>query len=301
MLLISAFFLATCRKQYQLATVSIDSIDYLTHSSAIASCNTVDDGGAFILEKGVCWSEKSPPSINDYCSDRGVQNTGKYKSPLNNLKPGTKYYVRAYAKNLAGTAYSSELQITTITPEFLTDPRDNQKYPVVKIGEQFWMATNLNYYTPNGSWFYNNDSISFYKYGRLYNWETAKNICPEGWHLPDNEDWNELFQYIKTPAVFNNTCEDLCSYRLKMPGTEMWEYERDSVNNETGFSAVGAGTYDNYTLSFNNIRVNAVFWSSDEYNAERSWFYRLDAYNDNICRNYGNKGAGLSVRCIKDR
>lgn len=300
-LFISALLLSTCRKQYHYATVTIDSISYLTHTSAIANCSAVNDGGVLIVEKGVCWSEKSPATIQDNHSDRGIQGTGNYKSPLFDLKPGTKYYVRAYAKNLAGISYSNEIQITTLTPEFLTDTRDNKKYPVVKIGEQYWMAVNLNFCTQNGSWFYNNDSIGFYHFGRLYNWETAKNICPDGWRLPNNKDWNELFQFINSSAIFKNACEDLNAFKLKMPGTTLWEYEYDSVNNETGFSAVAAGTYDNNTMTFNNNRMNSVFWSFDQFDADRAWFYRLNAFNNNICANYGNKGAGLSVRCIKNR
>lgn len=297
--LIIALMFSSCRNKYNLATVRIEKIENITHTSAIVKCNATADGGIFIVEKGVCWSEKSPATISDNCYDRGVQDVGEYTSPLYNLKAGTVYYVRAYAKNLEGIAYSEEKQIKTKIPDYLTDTRDDQKYAIVKIGNQYWMAENLKYYTSNGSWYYNNDSIQFSKYGRLYNWQIACNVCPDGWRLPNRDDWNELLNFINNSSESNSVCEGNKAYRLKMPGTEMWEYEKDSINNETGFSAIGAGVYDNNTLSFYKNKINAVFWSFNEYDANNAWFYRIEAYSNAICTNFGDKSSGLSVRCLK--
>jgi len=302
-LLISTILFSSCQKQYELATVIINSVDYITHTSAIAKCNVTDDGGVLIVEKGVCWSEKSPATVQDNYSNRGIQDTGKYVSPLFNLKPGTIYYVRAYAKNLKGISYSEEIQIKTLVPEYLTDSRDNQKYAVVKIGNQYWMAENLNYYTNEGSWYYNNDSISFSKFGRLYNWYIACNVCPKGWRLPTREDWNELIKYINNNSFTgfgDSVCKDLNAHKLKLPGTGFWEYEKNSINNETGFSAIAAGVYVVENDNFSDIGVNSAYWSSDEYNTNSAWFYRLESYSNSICNNFGNKGSGLSVRCIKN-
>jgi len=297
---LSLVLMQSCDRKYHLANVTIDTLKYITHTSAIAVCNVTDDGGEFVDVKGVCWSEASPATINDSYSDRGNQGTGKYESPLFNLKPGTTYYVRAYAKNLAGISYSDEIKITTLEPEYLFDSRDNQKYPIVKIGNQYWMAENLNYFTSNGSWYYDNDSIKYSRFGRLYNWYMARDVCPDGWHLADNKDWDELFIYLNDSVKCNNG--NYCSaYKLKLPGTTMWEYESDQTNNETGFSAVAAGTYDSNTNSFYNNMVNGVFWSFNESGTDKAWFYRLESYSNCIYSNYGDKNSGLSVRCIKDK
>jgi len=290
----------SCDHKYHLANVAIDTLKYITHTSAIAVCNVTDEGGVFVVEKGVCWSEESPATINDSYSDRGIQGTGKYESPLFNLKPGTIYYVRAYAKNLAGVSYSDEIKIQTLVPEYLFDSRDNQKYPIVKIGNQYWMAENLNYFTSDGSWYYDNDSIKYSRFGRLYNWYKAHDVCPDGWHLPDNEDWEELFIYINDSEKSSESCKG-SAYKLKLPGTTMWEYEQDLTNNETGFSAVAAGTYDGITNNFYNNKVNAVYWSTDESGTNKAWFCRLDSYNNCIYTNYGDKSSGLSIRCIKNK
>lgn len=101
---------------------------------------------------------------------------------------------------------------------YYIDPRDNQKYEVVRIGKQIWMASDLNYYTPEGSVYYNEDSITMCNegYGRLYTWTTAmdidarynsetydanpnenhQGICPPGWHLPSKKEWEDLGDYL---------------------------------------------------------------------------------------------------------
>ena len=99
-----------------------------------------------------------------------------------------------------------EIEISVIT-----DSRDGQEYKIVRIGKQWWMAQNLNYYTPEGSWYYENDSLTFSEpFGRLYLWDTVmqgekssndnpsnvKGISPPGWHIPSAKEWEQLNKYL---------------------------------------------------------------------------------------------------------
>ncbi len=77
-----------------------------------------------------------------------------------------------------------------------TDSRDGKIYITVKIGNQTWMAENLNFTTAEGSWCYENDSTYCEKYGRLYSWETAREVCPAGWHLPSKSEFETLLSNV---------------------------------------------------------------------------------------------------------
>jgi len=171
------------------------------------------------------------------------------------------------------------------------DDRDSTSYKWVKIGNQTWMAENLNY-DVSGSECYNNATANCDKYGRLYNWSTAMAICPEGWHIPSDADWEELVNYVEN----KNECYGCAGIYLK--ATSGW-IEDGSGEDTYGFSALPGGVW--YPeKKFQNIGEFGVWWSSKEcyeYNAYgRLMYYDYDyAFYD-----VGDKEILLSVRCVKD-
>jgi len=163
-----------------------------------------------------------------------------------------------------------------------TDSRDGKKYGAVKIGDQIWMSENLNY-EAEGSKCYNNDSANCQKFGRLYDFETAKKACPKGWHLPSNDEWKILVKltggrHLKAARGWSGAGN----------GRDMY-----------GFSGLpgGYGFSDGYFLNSGYI---GYWWTSTEdigdYAFSRNLIYDDETayYNDN------DKSNLYSVRCIKN-
>ena len=96
----------------------------------------------------------------------------------------------------------------------LTDDRDGKVYKTVKIGDQWWMGENLAYNTDGGCFTYEDIKDYVDIYGYLYTWETAKNVCPAGWHLPSNSEFVQLANFLGGP--------DIAGGKLKEAGTDHW-------------------------------------------------------------------------------
>jgi len=146
----------------------------------------------------------------------------------------------------------------TGTNATFVDSRDGKSYKYVKIGEQVWMAENLNY-NAKRSKCYNDSTANCAKYGRLYYWLTAmginayeewgesdvkhQGICPNGWHIPNNDDWLKLRSYVES----NSGCRSCAGKHLKSKSG--WNYKYNEYMDETsgngtdefGFSALPGG------------------------------------------------------------
>jgi uncharacterized protein (TIGR02145 family) len=184
-----------------------------------------------------------------------------------------------------------------------TDKRDGQTYKTVKIGNQTWMAENLNYKT-NNSWCYNNDSICN-QYGRYYDWESAKKACPTGWHLPTNQDWDILNRYIGGKEFFAQQGEHGWHYSgQKLKAKNGWVGYQGLTKNGTddyGFSALPGGNRNNYDGSF-CCSGDGYWWSATtlNYDENRANSMHLDYQGDILGVYDTEKIDALSIRCISD-
>jgi len=170
-----------------------------------------------------------------------------------------------------------------------TDSRDNHVYKTVKIGEQIWMAENLAYKIEDGSWAYENDENNVEKYGRLYNWETAQIACPNGWHLPSDEEWKILEKNL-------GMNEDEISGLIN--GAE-------KLKDKTGFNTQYAGfLYKSEKNLFFDKDLVAKWWTSTiDYNSlgeKIACFRSIDIEKDILYRAHENYSFGFSVRCVKN-
>ncbi len=178
-----------------------------------------------------------------------------------------------------------------------TDPRDNQTYYTVVIGEQEWFAQNLNYET-NNSWCYDNDSINCHDYGRLYTWVAAKFACPFGWHLPTDDDWKQLEMFLgMSQDHANSTSLRSTDVGKKLKNTTGWTRGGNGTN-EVGFSAVPGG-HRNSDGEFYEIDYYGYWWTATDL-VTNTWERELRYNNDKVGRYARDKEDGLSVRCVKD-
>ena len=179
----------------------------------------------------------------------------------------------------------------------MTDERDGKVYRTVKIGNQVWMAENLNYYDSTNlnikeaSWCYgksdNKDSSTCDVTGRLYTWAAAITVCPSDWRLPSDADWDSLFSVVGGRSGGRNL-KSLTGWYGDGGGTDSF-----------GFSAIPGGhKYDGG--AFFSVGIYAYFWSSTEREDGKvrgmSLYYSYDDMTPYII----DKNVAYSVRCVRD-
>ncbi len=175
----------------------------------------------------------------------------------------------------------------------MKDVRDGKTYKTIKIGTQTWMAENLAYKASSGCWAYDNNSSNVSKYGYLYNWGTAKNVCPDGWHLPSYAEWTTLTDYLGGAKVAGK----------KLKSANGWQLSGgvNYGNNESGFSALPGGYRYYYDSSFDNVGKRGYWWSSTPSVRESAWIRKLNYDNGEVELVDRYRNIGHSVRCVKNK
>lgn len=174
--------------------------------------------------------------------------------------------------------------------ETFTDVRDGKVYNIVEIGNQTWMAENFAYEPADGFWAYNNDAGHVSTYGYLYTLETAKSICPVGWHFPSVDEWNELIDYLGGTYQAGN--------KMKEAGGAHWnsdDYGNQEITNSSGFTALPGGYYEDAFEEFNYLGLYGFWWTESG-----SHILLTGNYVDAEIQNGGGSG-GRSVRYIQDQ
>ena len=215
---------------------------------------------------------------------------------------------------------------------------DGHTYETVQIGTQCWTKANLHsakdrngnvfingnaassgdfdanndsvvYIPTQETWNANNSSVTYNNsiFGYFYNWKAANLVCPAGWHLPTNEEWATLTDYVGNQSAYVCGIGTAGIAKALADTTTAWKsFEDDSCapgyapssNNATGFGAVPAGY--NYGSDFHDFGNYANFWSSTEYNGPYVYTYSL-YYDYAYVGSYSNgKNLGFSVRCLRD-
>jgi len=280
-----------------------------TLTTGICGGNVELDGGAPVIERGVCWSTTENPTVNSAGKTSDGSGKGVYKSVIKGLVLGQTYYVRAYATNIAGTAYGKQKAFVFDTVH--ASDADGNVYNTVTIGSQTWLKENLKTtryqdgsLVPNivnSSWgvqtagaycWYNNDTRNKDIYGALYNFYTVQDssgLCPTGWHIPSKAEWDKLIEYVGGAEV--------AGVKLMEAGPVHWK-PYNKATNETGFTALPGG--DRWTTDFFYLEFKGSWWTATEFDAWKAYCSAMASSYQDVRMYESEKFVGLSVRCVKD-
>jgi len=198
---------------------------------------------------------------------------------------------------------------------------DGNVYETVIIGDQVWMTENLKviHYRNGDSilnitdidvWSnmkedaycsYNNDDSNIDIYGLLYNWyavDDSREIAPEGWHIPTDDEWKQLEMYLgMSKSEADTTRWRGTDEGGKLKGTTYWNSPNTGATNISGFTAIPGGDRNYGGIFFSE---NGYWWSSTEQDSYTAWYRTLYFDKSVVGRHNADKRDGFSVRCIKD-
>ena len=287
------------------------------------------DGGSALISRGVCWSKNPNPTILDNITSDG-SSTGLYTSILLGLQSGSTYYVRAYATNGQGTEYGQQISVQNLTLPIAVKDADGNPYPVLKIGEQYWLGENLKVtkyndgtsipiVQDNSAWqsvttgaycWYNNSQTTGSFYGALYNYYTVSTnkICPIGWHVPSSSEWNVLSKYLLDNEYGLTECANYIGKSVSSKTSwSNWNnqlYTPGYLPESSGFSGL-AGGVRTQSGSFDESGKLGYWWTTTLY-GDDVWISGLNYSSPGFMTSGPvsgvsySKNGGLSIRCIKD-
>jgi uncharacterized protein (TIGR02145 family) len=311
-------------------TLTTVAITALGATSAVSGGVITSDGGSAVTVSGICWGTTALPVIGALNTTTDGLLTGTFPSTMTGLTDGTTYYVRAYATNAIGTSYGNQLTLLTKVAD-----NDGNTYNTVKIGNQVWMAQNLattkyndNSSIPNltlaAAWiaengtaghngaycWYNNDGTTYKPlYGAIYNWYAVNtgNLCPTGWHVPSDEEYQTLELFLGMAPGTNPGQVGAWEDRGTDQGTQMknttgWSTGLPNLNgtNTSGFSALPGGYRFGVDGSFQSLGQVSFWWASNQVDAATAFYRRLDGPLTTVYRMGVLKRGGKYVRCVQN-
>ena len=211
---------------------------------------------------------------------------------------------------------SSEVVTTLLSPTpSLVEDKDGNVYHTVIIGTQEWMLENLrttryqngeaipmvtdgpqwNKLTTGAFCNYEHDASYGLTYGHLYNWYAivdTRDICPDGWHVPSDEDWDILSSFLGGDLV--------AAGKMKETKAGSWNAPNVEATNVSGFTALPGG-YRSVRGEFHSLGSYTFLWSSTPYAPETAWCRYFQNGSDRMDRIDNYKAFGFSIRCIKDK
>jgi uncharacterized protein (TIGR02145 family) len=320
--------------------MSVDHMEYVSEGSYKIYGTLATMGKEELTGFGICWSEARNPDIAGFFEKLETPlSQGEFIVTVAGLSPSTTYYFRAFAQMNTLMEYSAEKQFTTrpAAEDMVMDVQGNI-YKTAKIGKQVWMAENLRstlysdrtpipYVEDSALWFhftreslgycwYGNSLSQGVVYGALYSWPAAtrafngisaieegvQGVCPDGWHLPNDDEWKELEMYLGMSQEESDAEKWRGSDqggRLKQEGNQYWDAPNSGAADEVAFKALPGG-YRHGSAAFFEMSKTARFWTSTQNGYGYAWYRGVDYDRTDIYRDFSGVYRGHSVRCVKD-
>ncbi|MDR1812985.1 MAG: hypothetical protein LBQ87_09190 [Candidatus Fibromonas sp.] len=273
------------------------------------SCSSDNSGGNKIPDERNCNGKEYEPQTH-FCFEKAIyEKCGRFAyNPKTNECDSSDSTLfnfcgtELYKPDISKYCFNGSLK----EKETFTDIKSGRVYKSVIIGTQTWMTENLNINLPYFSKCYDDLESNCDKYGRLYNWTAAGSICPEGWHLPQAEEWLALINYVENGEEESNG--------RKLKASSGWEWQdqfyygwkgNPNGTDEFGFSALPGGScasrngYENC----NDIGYHALWWTDTRRDYQTVYialliddiyYFEGEGFAVNLTSDY------LSVRCVKD-
>lgn len=316
----------TVEKQTFAPIISTTAPSGILYTSALSGGVITDDGGSRINAKGVCWDINPDPVFDKKNTTIDGFGSDSFQSMIPGLSPGTTYFVRAYVTTKLGVEYGENLSFTThlTTVKYnnsldygVVSDIEGNNYKTIPIGPFVWMAQNLKTTkfsdgtdipnlkensqweissTPGFCWFDNNDTVYADFYGAYYNWfavSTGK-LCPDGWHVPSDSEWQLLVDYLGG--------ERKAGSGLKEEGSNNWILPNKDATNNSGFTGLPVGLR-NTNGAFSGQGSFGVWWSATETSPSflgAAWCRMIHGDTAVVSRKEIYKKDGFTVRCVKN-
>jgi uncharacterized protein (TIGR02145 family) len=321
--------------------VVTEAVEQVGSDQATVRSSVGADGNDPVIARGVAWDTAPDPTLAANATGSG-SGSGVFTVQLGALPPTTTFFVRAYATNSVRTCYGETLSFTTLPavaqetqncPTTVSDISGNV-YGTVRIGSQCWMKQNLktlqyrdgspvvgfSLAANNAGYF---PVTNFYpgvyraEFGELYNHRAvteAKGLCPVGWHVPSNEEWNTLASFLDPAAAPNagavaqtlsatagGALKSLKTYDPQVSASFFgWTSPNTQATDAVGFDGRPAGQRRDHLFDVLEMRKFGGWWASTS-TGDAAWYHAIRFDNGAIVRASDSRTRlGLSVRCVKD-
>ncbi len=321
-----------CLKHYGEPSVNTNPVKNTSTTSTEATGSAVFENADDVTEVGFVWGVSPEPTLtNNSGAVLATQNNQRFSAQIMGLSSNTRYYLRAYAITPYGEVYGNEINFKTYYGAIMDV--ENNVYYTVEINNDVWMAENLKttkladgtdillgtagttwssltepayiIYPPNGGAGdepYATEGLETPEqvaesYGLLYNWHAVNtnNLCPTGWHVPTNEEWSSMVDYLGGPEIAGIKLKSTLTAPDQQP---RWLSPNRNANNESGFNGLPTG---NIYSSFSGFGKFARWWTSTSTIQDYAFSRGVEYLSNEVLEAESNVLQGFGVRCIKDK